>query len=40
MEVIPRKYGKWGQPHICIDEYMKRRFQIKLIHSIVSPIGD
>ena len=23
-----------------IDEYMKRRLQIKLIHSIVSPIGD
>ena len=33
-------YDGSGQPHICIDEYMKRRLQIKLIHSIVSPIGD
>jgi len=32
-------YDGSGQPHICIDEYMKRRLQIKLIHSIVSPIG-
>ena len=33
-------YDGSGQPHICIDEYMKRRMQIKLIHSIVSHIGD
>ena len=33
-------YDGSGQPHICIDEYMKRRLQIKPIHSIVSPIGD
>ena len=33
-------YDGSGQPHICLDEYMKRRLQIKLIHSIVSPIGD
>ena len=33
-------YDGSGQPQICIDEYMKRRLQIKLIHSIVSPIGD
>ena len=33
-------YDGSGQPHICIDENMKRRLQIKLIHSIVSPIGD
>ena len=29
-------YDGSGQPHICIDEYMKRRLQNKLIHSIVS----
>ena len=32
-------YDGSGQPHICIDEYMKRRLQIKLIHSIVSGFG-
>lgn len=25
-----------GQPHVRVDEYMKRRLEIKLIHSIVS----
>ena len=29
-------YDGSGQPHICIDEYMKRRLEIKLIQSIVS----
>lgn len=32
-------YDRYGQPHICIDEYMKRRLQIKLIHSIVANDG-
>ena len=32
-------YDSYGQPHICIDEYMKRRLQIKLIHSIVANNG-
>ena len=32
-------YDSYGQPHICIDEYMKRRLQIKLIHSIVANDG-
>ena len=25
-----------GQPHVCVDEYMKRRLEIKLISSIVT----
>ena len=29
-------YDANGQPHVCIDEYMKRRLQIKLIHTIVA----
>ena len=33
-------YDLDGTPHVRVDEYMKRRLQIKLIHSIVSPIGD
>ena len=32
-------YDGSGQPHICIDEYMKRRLQIELIHSIVANNG-
>ncbi|WP_314874622.1 helix-turn-helix domain-containing protein [Stomatobaculum longum] len=32
-------YDSYGQPHICIDEYMKLRLQIKLIHSIVANNG-
>ena len=40
VERVLQYYDGSGQPHICIDEYMKRRLQIKLIHSIVSPIGD
>lgn len=27
-------YDKHGQPHVCIDEYMKRHLEIKLISSI------
>ena len=29
-------YDTDGQPHVRVDEYMKRRLEIKLIHSIVS----
>ena len=29
-------YDKNGCPHVCLDEYMKRRLEIKLIHSIVT----
>lgn len=28
-------YDENGYPHVCVDEYMKRRLEIKLIHSIV-----
>lgn len=28
-------YDEIGQPHVCVDEFMKRRLEIKLIHSIV-----
>ena len=28
-------YDDYGHPHICVDEFMKRRLEIKLIHSIV-----
>ena len=28
-------YDEDGYPHVCVDEYMKRRLEIKLIHSIV-----
>ena len=31
-------YDDCCQPHYCVDEYMKRRLQIKLIHSIVVTI--
>ena len=24
-------YDEYGQPHVCVDEYMKRRLEIKLI---------
>lgn len=27
---------EYGQPHVCVDEYMKRRLEIKLISSIVT----
>ena len=48
IEAVIRKYkgdGKphtaqatipYGQPHVCVDEYMKRRLEIKLISSIVT----
>ena len=29
-------YDPDGQPHVRVDEYMKRRLEVKLIHSIVS----
>lgn len=28
-------YDEYGQPHVRVDEFMKHRLQIKLIHSIV-----
>lgn len=31
-------YDKHGQPHVCIDEYMKRHLEIKLISSIVTKV--
>ena len=29
-------YDEYGQPHVCVDEYMKRRLEIKFISSIVT----
>lgn len=29
-------YDEYVQPHVCVDEYMKRRLEIKLISSIVT----
>lgn len=29
-------YDEYCQPHVCVDEYMKRRLEIKLISSIVT----
>lgn len=37
---IRKVIGSDSRTHYVVDEYMKRRLQIKLIHSIVSPIGD
>ena len=28
-------YDNYGQPHVCVDEYMKHRLQNKLIYAIV-----
>lgn len=28
-------YDEYGQPHVRVDEFMKHRLQIKLIHSII-----
>ena len=28
-------YDSNGIPYVCVDEYMKHRFEIKLIHSII-----
>ena len=28
-------YDSNGFPYVCVDEYMKRRLEIKLIHAIV-----
>ena len=36
MEQVLRYYeDSDGIPYVCVDEYMKRRLEIKLIHSIV-----
>lgn len=29
-------YDEYCQPHVCVDEYMKHRLEIKLISSIVT----
>jgi hypothetical protein len=29
-------YDENGYPHVCLDEAMKRRLEIKLIHAIVA----
>ena len=29
-------YDENGYPHVCLDEAMKRRLEIKLIHAIVT----
>ena len=29
-------YDENGYPHVCLDEAMKRRLEIKLIHAIVN----
>ena len=29
-------YDEIGHPHVCLDEYMKRRLEIKLIQAIVT----
>ena len=29
-------YDKSGCPHVCLDEYMKRRLEIKLISAILA----
>ncbi len=46
MKVTPDDYGRRCQfdhfcklvlyPHVCLDEAMKRRLEIKLIHAIVT----
>ncbi len=36
VEQVGILYDKHGQPHVCIDEYMKRHLEIKLISSIVT----
>lgn len=28
-------YDDYGQPHVCVDEYMKHRLQNKLVYAIV-----
>ena len=28
-------YDKAGYPHVCVDEYMKRRMEIRLIQAMV-----
>ena len=29
-------YDEYGQTHVCVDKYMKRRLEIKLISSVVT----
>lgn len=29
-------YDEYGYPHICLDEFMKHRLELKLIHAIVA----
>ncbi len=29
-------YDEYGYPHVCLDEFMKHRLEIKLIHAIVA----
>lgn len=36
-KLSPRKFrDEFGRSYDCLDEYMKRRLEIKLIHSIVT----
>lgn len=30
-------YDKAGYPHVCVDEYMKRRMEIRLIQAMMKP---
>ena len=34
-ELTRTLYDSNGIPYVCVDEYMKRRLEIKLIHAIV-----
>lgn len=29
-------YDEYGYPHVCLDEFMKHRLELKLIHAIVA----
>lgn len=29
-------YDEYGYPHVCLDEFMKHRLELKLIHAIVT----
>ncbi len=29
-------YDEYSYPHVCLDEFMKHRLELKLIHAIVS----
>lgn len=30
-------YDEAGYPHVCVDEYMKRRMEIRLIQAMMKP---